>query len=413
MFNIVYVIVVELPHHVMNNIELAVYNSSSSLPFFFISLTVKHKTFRIMSSQGKDQSYSTHLHSLIGLRKHSRKLCLVFGSVVIFLLLLSVIVYSSVIMSRFDISGSVTVGGNVSISLRSNGFDSEAIKGITITPHQSVAADITYHVGSCYSEYIRNITLPLRVQNIITSNQSPAPVNYYNGNIPLYTINSGSITYTANYSKTICLSIFTDINTYQNYITNPVTPTNKYCLHQSTIIGQATPSSTGTLPLSETGFYFITVTTSEELGDTVPVQVNISANVQLYYTPHSKSGRCSERSCYIDLSGGGGGSVCVFIQMKDYQTISYAVSHTPTLVGLITASVIITVIIVIMIIVIMFITWFLLVDDSNTDIENASASNSTTKLHSNSNTELPPRDGKTVLKKFKRQSSSAHEQHKK
>ena len=99
--------------------------------------------------------------------------------------------------------------------------------------------------------------------------------------------------------------------------------------------------------------------------------------------------------------------------MKDYQTISYAVSHTPTLVGLITASVIITVIIVIMIIVIMFITWFLLVDDSNTDIENASASNSTTKLHSNSNTELPPRDGKTVLKKFKRQSSSAHEQHKK
>ena len=296
-------------------------------------------------------------------------------------------------MTTLSGPGSVFAGGNVFISLQSNGFDTEVVKGLNVMP-QSVDNDTFYYIRSCNgeNESIKSRILPLRIHSIASNQQQPVPVNYYNGDIPIHTINTGSITYAANYTKSFCFRVFNDISRYQSYIANPDTSRNTgisdFCLHQST-----GGHSNGTLLLNETGFYFIAAVIGEQSSDAL-IQLNISANITSYYSSNSDS--CSfsdaERSCYIDISSHKGKSICVYIQSKKYQSIAYSVSRTPTLVGFVAASVIITVIIIMMIIAsTIIVTCFLLKETQNSDY--ASATSSTAKLQT---PELPPKYTKRV-----------------
>lgn len=290
-------------------------------------------------------------------------------------------------MTAFSGPGSVFAGGNVFISLHSNGFDTEVVKGLSVKP-QSVDNDVFYYIQSCSVESIKTSFLPVRIRSIasILNQQQPISVNYYNGDIPIHTINSGSITYSANYTKSFCFTVFTDISRYQSYIANPDISRNtgisNFCLRQST-----GGHSSGTLLLNETNFYFIAAVISEQSSDML-IKLNISANITTYSDSNINSCLLSDtkRSCYIDISSYKGRSICVYIQSEKYQSITYSVSHTPTLVGFVAASVIITVIMIIMIIAsTIIVTRFLLKETQNSY---PSATSSTTKLQSNSGSEL-------------------------
>ncbi|XP_019854044.1 PREDICTED: uncharacterized protein LOC109583240 [Amphimedon queenslandica] len=317
--------------------------------------------------------------------KRKQCTCLVVGIVSVLALAILIITYSSVMMTAFSGPGSVFAGGNVFISLHSNGFDTEVVKGLRVMP-QSVDNDVFYYIQSCNVKSIKTSFLPLRMHSIALNQQQPIPVNYYNGDIPIHTLNTGSITYSANYTKSFCLTVFNDISRYQSYIANSDISRNTgistFCLHRST-----GGHSSGTLLLNETNFYFIAAVISERSSDTF-IKLNISANITTYSDSNIDSCSLSdtERSCYIDISSYKGKSICVYIQSEKYQSITYSVSHTPTLVGFVAASVIITVVIIIMIIAsTIIVTCFLLKEFQNSY---ASATSSTAKLQSNSGFEL-------------------------
>ena len=89
-------------------------------------------------------------------------------------------------MTTLSGPGSVFAGGNVFISLQSNGFDTEVVKGFHVMP-QSVDNDTFYYIRSCNgeNESIKSRILPLTIHSIASNQQQPVPVNYYNGDISI------------------------------------------------------------------------------------------------------------------------------------------------------------------------------------------------------------------------------------
>ena len=248
------------------------------------------------------------------------------------------------ILNKFGVA---RVGANTSVLLYPEGsqFGTQTLK---LSPSETFGQihHITVTVQSCSTISTTQITLPVKTRTVeTTSNSTVIPFNYNVGSTPLYTVNSGYVTFAVNgkikgsdVNQPSCLAralFFTDYTSFLRFshsglYANVLT---EVCLY-SKDKQQSTISSN--VPLNATGFYFIALSVPQD----IVLQINQTVTYRAYQNDaNAKKQDCRftnfQTTCTVGLPDLTlYETKCIFVQSELYFHLLYEVTFTNLNIGL-------------------------------------------------------------------------------